>query len=175
MSKECRDCSNGQCKDQLYEVFFTTKYSIDYGVGNCAIRERYFFTVVPGRIGGLSLKIVEIVPKTPPFIVDIEEWLVLEVNGGYLNLLPGYNLGNESENAVSNGLKPYGVEYLGGCNIKSFEITDIQLLGSNSNSSNKSGIICRCTNGDQQIKCSSAEGGICCISKSILDRLCKKI
>jgi hypothetical protein len=35
--------------------------------------------------------------------------------------------------------------------------------------------ICRCTDGDETINCNSATGGICCISKSILDRLCKKI
>lgn len=34
---------------------------------------------------------------------------------------------------------------------------------------------CRCTDGDEQISCSSAQGGICCIPKSILDALCAKV
>lgn len=34
---------------------------------------------------------------------------------------------------------------------------------------------CKCTGGDEAITCSSAEGGICCIPKSLLDDLCAKV
>jgi hypothetical protein len=34
---------------------------------------------------------------------------------------------------------------------------------------------CSCTNGDETITCSNAEGGICCIPKSLLDGLCAKV
>lgn len=35
--------------------------------------------------------------------------------------------------------------------------------------------ICECTGGDQEITCVNAQGGICCISKSALDRLCDEV
>lgn len=34
-------------------------------------------------------------------------------------------------------------------------------------------ITCRCTGGDETITCVSAQGGICCIKKSILDNFCE--
>ncbi len=92
-------------------------------------------------------------------------------------MLPSNNFLNEPSTpffAYRNGLKPFGVEYGGGCNEKSFSIDSIELLDSQGwiDTQKKR---CKCTNGDQEITCSSAEGGICCIPKSILDALCAKV
>ena len=176
MAKVCRDCSNGQCEDKRYLVFFTTKTGIDSSNGSCVVRERYWFVDVTGKLGGLSLKDV-------PFQFNgisgtfIENCLVLEVNGGSIPLLPSDNfidVVDEPFRASRNYLKPFGVQYSGNCNEKSFSIDSIKLLDSQGwiDTQKKR---CKCTNGDQEITCSSAEGGICCIPKSILDALCAKV
>jgi hypothetical protein len=176
MAKVCRDCSNGQCEDKRYLVFFTTKISIRYSTVLCVIRERYWVADVTGKVGGLSLKDIPLTFNSNSGTF-IQNCLVLEVNGIFLPMLPSNNFLDEPFTpffAYRNGLKPFGVEYVGGCNEKSFSIDSIELLDSQGQIDTQKKR-CKCTNGDQEITCSSAEGGICCIPKSILDALCAKV
>lgn len=176
MAKDCRDCSNGQCEDQRYVVYFTTKSGFRQNSTQCFVDEKYWFAEVTGRIGGLSLQFVPITVSTSPFKEEIIECLVLEVNGQFLIILATVNQFDpitEDFKGTRDTSKPQNISYLGDCDEKSFFIDNIILVDIAGNLLNNTR--CKCTNGDEEITCDQVEGGICCIPKSILNALCERV
>ena len=170
MPKECIDCSSGQCEDRVYEVLFETKTSYQRYPNYFEITHRFWYTYAYGKVGGLSLK------KSTDIFFDAnplenEQILVLTVNEGDYPLLEATGRFYDS-NRTYSAEKESQQRYQGSQMEPQYYITSVKLREGSAFNKNK--IKCKCTNGDEKVDCPTATGGICCISKNLIDRFCAK-
>lgn len=168
----------GECTNALYDVYFTANKTIYFQEGTGRPPESQVLTCIResvfGRITNIFIGVArdEYIDENGERREQTFAEPYITGQGGTTDYISAPFFTPEVILLSDSNPQPYTtpVDRIVYDSVNIDRVVEIQRFGQGCE-----GNPCRCTGGDEQISCSGADGGICCIKKSALDSLCSKL